>query len=198
MPNIRAIIGLGNPGPEYEQTRHNAGALWVDHLARQHGQSLRPERKFHGQLGQITVRGQEVYLLFPSTFMNRSGLAAQSLAQFYRLSPEEILVAHDELDLPAGCARLKQGGGHGGHNGLRDIIKALANQSDFPRLRIGIDHPGHKEQVTGHVLGRFGKTEEQQLQAVFQELDALLPDIVTGQWPQAMNRLHRFKADTPN
>lgn len=195
MSAVRLIVGLGNPGPEYANTRHNAGALWVEHLARSHGQSLRPEKKFQGLYTKLLVQQQDIHLLFPTTFMNRSGQSVQSLAQFYKVKPEEMLVAHDELDLPCGSLRLKKGGGHGGHNGLRDIITKLGNQKDFGRLRLGIGHPGHKEKVHGHVLGRLNATETQSLEYLFQALDSELSAVLKGDWSGPMNRLHQIKPD---
>lgn len=186
------IVGLGNPGPDYENTRHNAGALFVEALAREAGQTLRPDKKYHGLYARIHWQGLDLHLLNPSTFMNRSGLAIKALADFFKISPEQILVAHDELDLPAGTAKLKKGGGHGGHNGLRDTIAHLGT-NNFQRLRIGIDHPGDSRKVTGYVLGRLGKKETEELHAVFDEITRVLPDAATGKLAAAMNRLHSFK-----
>ncbi|RMU32066.1 Peptidyl-tRNA hydrolase [Pseudomonas amygdali pv. morsprunorum] len=140
MTAIQLIVGLGNPGAEYEQTRHNAGAFFVERIAAAQRVNLVPERKFFGLTGRFTHQGQDVRLLIPTTYMNRSGQAVAALAGFYRIPVESILVAHDELDLPPGVAKLKVGGGHGGHNGLRDIIAQLGNQNTFHRLRLGIGH----------------------------------------------------------
>ncbi|SDX26423.1 aminoacyl-tRNA hydrolase [Marinobacter mobilis] len=189
---IVMVVGLGNPGADYENTRHNAGALFVEALARHAGQTLRPEKKFHGFYSRIHWQGLDLHLLNPTTFMNRSGLAIKALADFYKLTPEQILVAHDELDLPPGTAKLKQGGGHGGHNGLRDTISHLGSK-DFHRLRIGIGHPGDAKKVTGYVLGRFGKQESEELDAVIDEAIRVLPDASSGKMAPAMNRLHSFK-----
>lgn len=191
---LQLIVGLGNPGPEYEDTRHNAGALFVEALARHAGQSLRPEKKYHGLYARIRWQQLDLHLLNPTTFMNRSGLAVKALADFFRIPVDAILVAHDELDLPSGTAKLKQGGGHGGHNGLRDIIQQFGGQNQFHRLRLGIDHPGHAERVVGHVLGRFGKAERDALDAVIEQVCRVLPDAARGQWPRAMNALHAFRA----
>ncbi|GHD52528.1 aminoacyl-tRNA hydrolase [Marinobacter persicus] len=191
--DIVMIVGLGNPGPDYENTRHNAGALFVEALAREAGQTLRPDKKYHGLYARIHWQGLDLHLLNPSTFMNRSGIAIKALADFFKISPEQILVAHDELDLPAGTAKLKKGGGHGGHNGLRDTIAHLGT-NNFQRLRIGIDHPGDSRKVTGYVLGRLGKKETEELHAVFDEITRVLPDAATGKLPAAMNRLHSFKS----
>lgn len=190
---IRLIVGLGNPGAEYEHTRHNAGFWLVEQLARQEGISLSPDKKFFGRSGKGRIGGQECYLLLPTTFMNRSGQAVSALANFYKIKPSEILVAHDELDMPAGVAKFKTGGGHGGQNGLRDIIARMSNQKDFHRLRIGIGHPGDKNLVTGHVLGRPSKAEQQSINAVIDEALRVLPDAIAGDLPKAMNRLHSFK-----
>jgi len=191
---IRLIVGLGNPGREYENTRHNAGALFVEELARTTGNSLRPERKYHGLYAKVNFHGHDLHLLNPTTFMNRSGLAVNALCQFFKIKPEEVLVAHDELDIPCGTLKLKQGGGHGGHNGLRDIISHFGGNKQFYRLRLGIDHPGSSDRVTGHVLGRIGKLETEQLNAVTDEVARVLPEIIDGDWQKAMNRLHSFKA----
>jgi len=190
--SLFAIIGLGNPGAEYEQTRHNAGALFVEALAREAGQSLRPDKKFHGLYARINWQGLDLHLLNPSTFMNRSGLAIKALADFYRIAPQQILVAHDELDIPPGTARLKSAGGHGGHNGLRDTIAHLGTP-DFQRLRLGIGHPGDSRKVTGFVLGRFGKQETADFNQLCDEVMRVLPDAATGDMAKAMNRLHSFK-----
>ncbi|WP_300427808.1 aminoacyl-tRNA hydrolase [uncultured Thalassolituus sp.] len=191
--SIRLIVGLGNPGAEYEQTRHNAGAWVIERLARLEGITLSPDKKFSGLAGKGRIGGQECYLLLPTTFMNRSGQAVSALANFYKILPSEILVVHDELDLPPGVARFKTGGGHGGQNGLRDIISRLGNNNGFHRLRIGIGHPGDKSQVTGHVLGRASKADQQSIDAAIDEAMRVLPDAVNGDLAKAMNRLHSFK-----
>ncbi len=190
--DIVMVVGLGNPGADYENTRHNAGALFVEALARAAGQTLRPEKKYHGLYARIQWQGLDLHLLNPTTFMNRSGLAIKALADFFKIQPQQILVAHDELDLPPGTAKLKKGGGHGGHNGLRDTIAHLGT-NDFQRLRLGIGHPGDSRRVTGYVLGRLGKQETEQLNAVIDEVMRVLPDAASGKLPAAMNRLHSFK-----
>ncbi len=192
MPQVKAIIGLGNPGDDYAATRHNAGAWLVEILARQAGSELRPEKKFLGLYARVNLGGHELHLLEPTTYMNRSGAAVAALCQFYKVAPEELLVAHDELDIPPGTARYKQAGGHGGHNGLRDIIRALGDKG-FNRLRIGIGHPGDSRQVTQYVLGRPGKAELADIGAALDECLATLPLAAAGEWAQAMNRLHGFK-----
>ncbi|ADP96469.1 aminoacyl-tRNA hydrolase [Marinobacter adhaerens] len=190
--DIVMVVGLGNPGADYENTRHNAGALFVEALARTAGQTLRPEKKYHGLYARIQWQGLDLHLLNPTTFMNRSGLAIKALADFFKIQPQQILIAHDELDLPPGTAKLKKGGGHGGHNGLRDAIAHLGT-NDFQRLRIGIGHPGDSRRVTGYVLGRLGKQETEELNAVIDEIMRVLPDAASGKLPAAMNRLHSFK-----
>ena len=190
--DIVMVVGLGNPGADYENTRHNAGALFVEALARSAGQGLRPEKKYHGLYARIQWQGLDLHLLNPTTFMNRSGLAIKALADFFKIQPQQILIAHDELDLPPGTAKLKKGGGHGGHNGLRDAIAHLGT-NDFQRLRIGIGHPGDSRRVTGYVLGRLGKQETEELNAVIDEIMRVLPDAASGKLPGAMNRLHSFK-----
>src|SRR6478609_2405396 len=149
---IQLIVGLGNPGREYENTRHNAGAIFVAQLASAYRANWQDEKKFSGMTAQISVDNQPVRLLLPLTYMNRSGQSVGALANFYKIAPENILVVHDELDLQPGTARLKLGGGHGGHNGLRDIVSALGNQNTFARLRIGIGHPGNAKMVADYVL----------------------------------------------
>ena len=190
--DIVMVVGLGNPGADYENTRHNAGALFVEALARSAGQGLRPEKKYHGLYARIQWQGLDMHLLNPTTFMNRSGLAIKALADFFKIQPQQILVAHDELDLPPGTAKLKKGGGHGGHNGLRDTIAHLGT-NEFQRLRIGIGHPGDSRKVTGYVLGRLGKQETEELNAVADEIMRVLPDAANGKLAAAMNRLHSFK-----
>src|SRR5258708_4152640 len=155
---LRIIVGLGNPGPEHQVTRHNAGFWFVDLLARRHGGEFRDYRKYSGETAKISVEGHEVVLLKPTTYMNRSGLSIRQLSEFYKIPPEEILVAHDELDLPVGTVRLKQGGGHGGHNGLRDTIAHIGEA--FWRLRLGNGHPGNEPEVIDYVLARPPRPEQ--------------------------------------
>ena len=194
MIAVQLIVGLGNPGAEYEQTRHNAGALFVERLAAQHHVNLVADRKYHGLTGRFTHDGHDVRLLIPTTYMNRSGQAVAALAGFYRIPVESILVAHDELDMPPGVAKLKKGGGHGGHNGLRDIIAQLGNQNGFHRLRLGIGHPGHSSLVSGYVLGRAPRAEQELLDTSIDFALGVLPDILAGDWTRAMQRLHSQKA----
>ncbi|HLD65566.1 MAG TPA: aminoacyl-tRNA hydrolase [Pseudomonas sp.] len=194
MTAIQLIVGLGNPGPEYEQTRHNAGALFVERLAASQGAQLSADRKYFGLVGKFSHQGRDVRLLIPTTFMNRSGQAVAALANFFRIPPEAILVAHDELDLSPGVARFKQGGGHGGHNGLRDIIAQLGNQNSFHRLRLGIGHPGHSSQVSNFVLGRAPRSEQDLLDTSIDFALGVLPEILAGDWNRAMKLLHSQKA----
>lgn len=187
---LQLIVGLGNPGPEYDRTRHNAGADFVTELARRYGASLSPESKFFGDTSRLSIEGRDLRLLIPTTFMNRSGQAIGALAQFYKIPPEAILVAHDELDLPPGTARLKHGGGHGGHNGLRDTIKALGNSRDFNRLRLGIGHPGSAAQVVGYVLRKAAPDDQHLLEEATDRAIEIVPQLLKGEWAAAMNRLH--------
>lgn len=187
---IQLIVGLGNPGPKYERTRHNAGVFFVMELARQFNATLKDESKFHGATGKAQINGTDVRLLIPSTYMNRSGQSVSALARFYDIPIEAILVAHDDLDLAPGVARLKIGGGHGGHNGLRDTIKALGNKNNFARLRIGIGHPGHADAVVDFVLKRASKSEQQLIDGAIDDAIGVMPEVVTGNWNQAMKTLH--------
>ncbi|MCK7578846.1 MAG: aminoacyl-tRNA hydrolase [Chromatiales bacterium] len=186
---IQLIVGLGNPGAQYEATRHNVGFWWVEAIARAQGESFRAEPKFLGELARVRIAGQDVRLLKPSTYMNRSGQSVVAVARYFNIPPERILIAHDELDLPVGVARIKQGGGHAGHNGLRDSISALGSR-EFWRLRIGIAHPGDRTLVTGYVLGRPSRDDESRIRESLDEADRRLSDLVEGQFQLAMNRLH--------
>jgi peptidyl-tRNA hydrolase, PTH1 family len=192
---IALIVGLGNPGAEYARTRHNAGADFVTELARTHAVALTAEPRFHALLGRTRIANEDVRLLIPQTFMNRSGTAVGAVAGFYKLTAEQILVAHDELDLPPGVVRFKFGGGHGGHNGLRDIAAAFGNSTDFYRLRIGIGHPGAAERVSPHVLSRPSPTDRALIDRCIDEAVQATPLAVRGEWPLAMTRLNSFKAE---
>ncbi|ELN4659202.1 aminoacyl-tRNA hydrolase, partial [Escherichia coli] len=158
MANISLIVGLGNPGKEYAQTRHNAGFWFVERIAEKYGITLKADPKFFGISGRGNIEGQDIRLLLPTTFMNLSGKSVVPFCKFYRVAPEAMLIAHDELDMNPGIIRLKTGGGHGGHNGLRDIVPHLG--PNFHRLRIGIGHPGSKERVSGHVLSKAPSSEQ--------------------------------------
>ncbi len=186
---IRLIVGLGNPGAQYESTRHNVGFWLLDRLAARHGVAFRNESKLHGMVGRVMLAGQDLRLLKPATFMNRSGQSVAAMARYFDIAPRQILIAHDELDLPAGVVRLKYAGGHAGHNGLRDTIQQLGSR-DFWRLRIGISHPGDKAQVVGYVLSRAPRDEETQILGALDDADTCLPELVAGQFQLAMNRLH--------
>ncbi len=194
MNAVQLIVGLGNPGPEYDQTRHNAGAFFVERLASAQGVNLSFDKKYFGLTGKFSHQGRDIRLLIPTTYMNRSGQAVAALANFFRIKPEEILVAHDELDMPPGVCKLKQGGGHGGHNGLRDIIASLANQNNFHRLRIGIGHPGHSSQVSNYVLSRAPRSEQDLTNTSIEFALGVLPDLLDGNFSRAMQQLHSQKA----
>ncbi|MHB8812584.1 MAG: aminoacyl-tRNA hydrolase [Steroidobacteraceae bacterium] len=185
---LTLIVGLGNPGPTYARTRHNAGFGLVDELARRLGVSLRHEARHQGELARAGIAGVDVWLLKPVTYMNLSGQSVRSVAGFYRIAPQSILVAHDELDFPPGVVRLKEGGGAGGHNGLRDLIAQLGD--DFWRLRIGIGHPGGRDAVLNYVLGRPPAAEAALIhEAVLAAADAV-PVMLTDGAQKAMNSLH--------
>jgi PTH1 family peptidyl-tRNA hydrolase len=186
---IKLIVGLGNPGREYEATRHNAGFWWVDELARTQGANFKTDNKFHGLVARATVHGHETHLLKPQTFMNVSGRAVVALALFYKILPDQILVVHDELDLPPGSAKLKLGGGHGGHNGLKDIIAHLGTK-EFWRLRIGIGHPGERDQVVNYVLNAPRKEEQGLIEEAMQHAQDVAPLIIEGKLEAAMLKLH--------
>ena len=184
---IRLIVGLGNPGAAYDRTRHNAGADLVQALARGFGVTLRHEARFHGSVARVPP---ELRLLVPGTFMNRSGQAVLALLQFYQIAPENMLVVHDDLDLPPGTVRLKLGGGHGGHNGLRDIMSALGERRDFARLRIGIGHPGPGADVVSYVLRKPPPAERELIDDTFARAVDIVPDLISGDFSRAMQRLH--------
>jgi len=195
MSNIKLIVGLANPGAEYAQTRHNAGAWYVQELARICSVQLVPESKYFGVTARAILHGKDVRLLIPTTYMNLSGKSVAALANFFRILPEEILVAHDELDMEPGVAKFKLGGGHGGHNGLKDIIASLGNDKNFHRLRIGIGHPGDKNKVSGYVLGRAPAIEQERINAVIDEAVRSTEILFNQDMAKAMHRLHSFKAE---
>ncbi|RDE18138.1 aminoacyl-tRNA hydrolase [Motiliproteus coralliicola] len=190
---VKLIVGLGNPGTKYDQTRHNAGAELVEQLADQLHSPLSPEKRFHGRYSKARLDGHELHLLVPTTFMNLSGQAVQALASYYKIPVESVLVVHDELDIPPGCAKLKKGGGHGGHNGLRDIIQKFGGSNAFLRLRVGIGHPGNAKLVHSFVLGRAPSSERNLTQAATDEALACLPVLLRDGLTKAMTRLHSFK-----
>jgi len=189
MTAIRLIVGLGNPGREYETTRHNVGFLWVDELARLQKLHFKSEAKFHGLTARGQLHGHEVLLLKPQTFMNVSGRSVGATVQFYKIAPEEMLVVHDELDLPPGVARLKMGGGHGGHNGLKDIIAHLGSK-DFWRLRLGIGHPGDRNEVADYVLSDPRREERELLEDAMQQAQNVAHLVIEGKTEAAMLKLH--------
>jgi len=191
MPSrIDLVVGLGNPGSEYAQTRHNVGFWLLDELAKSSNTTFQTQSKFFGETAKIKTDDHDCWLLKPSTFMNRSGQSVGALASFYRIPIERILVIHDELDLEAGTIRLKEGGGHGGHNGLRDITTRFSSDK-YLRLRIGIGHPGSGSDVSKYVLNRPTATEEMEIQNVIARSLDHLPDILSGNLQKTMNELHR-------
>lgn len=188
-----ALVGLGNPGPDYARTRHNAGFWLADRFVDRHRGSFRAESKFFGEMARVRVGSSEVLVLKPMTYMNRSGQAVSSLAQFYKIAPDQVLVAHDELDLPVGTVRLKVGGGHGGHNGLRDIHKPLGD--GYRRARIGVGHPGQRELVMPYLTQQ--RPPKQEEQAVLDAIDRCLDAVelwLSGSWDKAVQALHSSAA----
>ena len=185
---IRLIVGLGNLGSQYDKTRHNAGFWFVDELARRYSGRLATEKRFSGEACKLQVGSRTVWLLKPMTFMNRSGLAVSQLANFYQIPVEQILVVHDELDIPAGDVRLKEAGGHGGHNGLRDIHAHMT--ANYWRLRLGIGHPGDRNQVVDYVLSRPSVADEAVILRAIDTAAAQIELILSGEMQQAMQKLH--------
>ncbi|MBY6205435.1 aminoacyl-tRNA hydrolase [Halomonas denitrificans] len=189
MDGLWLIAGLGNPGSKYDRTRHNAGFWFLDAVLRRFGGELRREKKLLGRALKTSLDGRDVVLLAPETFMNESGQSIRAATDFYRIDPGRVLVAHDELDLPPGTARLKQGGGHGGHNGLRSSFRHLGTP-EFWRLRIGIGHPGTAEQVTPWVLSRAPADDERSIEASIDKALDVVPEFLAGRPGEAMKRLH--------
>ena len=185
---IQLIVGLGNPGEKYSKTRHNAGFWFIDALADKYGVSFKTETKFSGEVAKANIDGQAVWLLKPSTFMNRSGLATHQITQFYKIPTENVLVAYDELDLPVGTARIKKSGGHGGHNGLRDIHAQITKE--YLRLRLGIGHPGDSKKVADYVLSRPNQNDEVAIINAIDRSLEVIPQIIAGDIQKAMNSLH--------
>ena len=191
MPGIlKLIVGLGNPGPQHDSNRHNAGVIFLHQLCKSYGGNLRGESMFFGEFGAINIAGNDVKLLFPSTFMNHSGKAVAAVCKFFKIEPKNALVAYDEIDFDVGIARLKEGGGHGGHNGIRDIINAFGGNRDFYRLRIGVGHPGDKSMVSNHVLSNPSRSEADLIKGVIEDAVHVMPKAVTGEWEEAMRLLH--------
>jgi len=186
---IKLFVGLGNPGPEYEATRHNAGFWWIDALAREFKVALIPDKAYHGRVARAVVHGHTVWLLQPQTFMNLSGKSVAALARFFKILPEEILVAHDELDIVPGQVKLKLGGSHAGHNGLRDIHAQLGS-ADYWRLRLGIGHPGVKSEVVNYVLKRPSPDHREAIDKAIEQSMQASDLLMAGQMDQALARIH--------
>ncbi|QMU61531.1 MAG: aminoacyl-tRNA hydrolase [Gammaproteobacteria bacterium] len=185
---IRLIAGLGNPGEKHAQTRHNAGFWFVDTLACRENATFKLETKFKGEVAHFSCQGEKIWLLKPQTYMNDSGESLRPFCDFYKISPEQVLVAHDEIDLPNGEAKIKWAGGHGGHNGLRSIFSHLSR--DIWRLRLGVGHPGHKDQVVGYVLKQISKSDRAAVDDVIIDAMNTIEDCVSGDLEAAMRRLH--------
>jgi len=189
MDQIKLIVGLGNPGEKYARTRHNAGYWWVDAIAEAKRAAWKKETKFSGWTTRVEEGGREFFLLKPATYMNESGRSVSALMRFFKIEAGELLVVHDELDLPPGVVKLKRGGGTGGHNGLEDIVDALGTK-DFWRLRVGIGHPGHKDLVADYVLDRARRAEQDAIDPPFERSFDLLPRLAGGRMQDAMTWLH--------
>ena len=185
---MRLVVGLGNPGSRYEATRHNAGFWWIDSIANDLGVAVRPESRFHGEVGRFRQAGADCWLLKPTTFMNESGRSVRAICDFYKIPESAILVVHDELDLAPGVVKLKKGGGVAGHNGLRDIAAQLGR--DFWRLRIGIGHPGDRAQVSNYVLSPPRKEETELISSALERSLAIWPQLLNEDFEGAMHRLH--------
>lgn len=192
MSSLRLIVGLGNPGAEHARTRHNAGFWFLDALAEKAGARFGLDSKLHGETAKAEIAGHSVWLLRPATFMNASGRSVAAALRYFKIEPEQALLAHDDLDLAPGLARLKFDGGHGGQNGIRDTMQHLGH-GKFHRLRLGIGHPGHKDKVTPWVLGKPGKDDEASILRAIDDALAVMPLAVAGEFPEAMKRLHTPK-----
>ena len=186
--SLQLVVGLGNPGVEHEDTRHNAGFWFIDELAGRHDGRLKPERRYNADVGRVTIADAPLWLMKPMGYMNRSGQSVRSFCEYFQIPSEEVLVVHDDLDLPAGVARLKKGGGAGGHNGVKDVIAHLGE--DFWRIRVGIGHPGNRDQVIDHVLERASAVEERLMREAIELAIAEFPRLVTEGAEKMMNRLH--------
>ena len=187
---VQLIVGLGNPGQQYEQTRHNAGASLISILSQQYASDLKLEERFFGFIARVKIDIQDVRLLIPNTYMNLSGKSIAAFAKFYQISPENILIVHDDIDLAPGISKYKIGGGHGGHNGLKDTIRALGNNSNFARLRIGVGHPGESDEVVNFVLKKASQNEQKLINESIINCISTIPLAVTGKWNEAMKDLH--------
>jgi PTH1 family peptidyl-tRNA hydrolase len=187
--HLKLIVGLGNPGTRYASTRHNAGFWFVDRFAAQHRCDLARQARLHGHVGRLSVDGVDCRLLKPDTHMNESGRAVRAVLDYFHIQPRETLIVHDEIDLDPGVVRLKQGGGHGGHNGLRDIMAVLGN-GDFSRLRIGVGHPGHKDDVIDYVLKKAGAGEQELIDDAIARALEVMPLVIKGDMEKAMTALH--------
>jgi PTH1 family peptidyl-tRNA hydrolase len=185
---VRIIVGLGNPEDRYERTLHNAGFWFADALARKFGGHFRYEKKFDAEICRVKIHGEDVWLVKPQSYMNHSGPPVRGMLEYYRLQPGELLVAHDEIDLPPGTVRIKEGGGHGGHNGIRDIISHCG--ADFLRLRLGVGHPGEKDKVTNYVLKPGSAEMESAIDRNIDDTIGVLPELVDGNINAAMKKLH--------
>ncbi len=190
IAGIGLFVGLGNPGPSYSDTRHNVGAWLLEDFCIKNHIQLKNDSKFNARLGQFSMAGRDIKVFISNTFMNHSGRAVGSIAKYFQIPVEAILVAHDDLDLPPGVARFKTGGGHGGHNGLKDIIHHLKSR-EFHRLRIGIGHPGHRDEVVDYVLHRPSIDEEKKIREAIENTLRTLPQIIEGHFEKAMNALHK-------
>ena len=192
MPDhpVKLIVGLGNPGPQHHSNRHNAGVLFLRNLCESYNGQLRGETKFFGEFGSININGTDIKLIFPTTFMNHSGKSVAAVCKFYKILPENMLVAYDEIDFDVGVTRSKDGGGHGGHNGIRDIINAIGGNREFFRLRIGVGHPGHKSMVADYVLSDPSRSESSIIMSNIEDAVRVIPKAIEGHWEEAMRLLH--------
>ena len=192
MPDhpVKLIVGLGNPGPQHDSNRHNAGVIFLHHLCKSYGGQLRGEQKFFGEFDSINIDGRDIKLIFPTTFMNHSGKSVSAVCKFYKIQPENMLVSYDEIDFDVGVTRFKEGGGHGGHNGVRDIINSIGGKRGFFRLRIGVGHPGHKSMVANYVLSDPSRSEAAIIMSNIEDAIRIIPKTTEGSWEEAMRFLH--------
>ena len=189
-PPVKLIVGLGNPGPHHDSNRHNAGVIFLHQLCKSYGGQLRGEQKFFGEFDSINIDGRDIKLIFPTTFMNHSGKSVSAVCKFYKIQPENMLVAYDEIDFDVGVTRFKEGGGHGGHNGVRDIINSIGGKRGFFRLRIGVGHPGHKSMVANYVLSDPSRSEAAIIMSNIEDAIRIIPKTTEGSWEEAMRFLH--------